>query len=107
MYSRAISLSGLLAVLGGSGLVNAVCTGNVVAIDNIYDASCNTLHTLSVLDTPGICDSQYFLCAVGTKSIEEYDDPTTGVSYTCAADTTAETCGSDTISYCCTYGYIE
>lgn len=70
--------------------------------DTIYTAgTCAVSHTLAVSTTnPTVCDSQYFACAVGTTNIDEYDDPVTGTSYICAADTLAEKCGSDTITYC-------
>ncbi|KAJ4394130.1 hypothetical protein N0V93_003347 [Gnomoniopsis smithogilvyi] len=110
-------LPSLLAVLGGSNLASAVCTGNQFAIGTpsanaasgistytIYNAgTCAVSQTAPVTN---VCISQYFLCALGTTNIEEYDDPVTGLSYTCSADTTAEKCGSDTITFCCKYGEI-
>lgn len=46
------------------------------------------------------------MCAFGTTNIEEYDDPVTGKSYTCTADTTAEKCGSDTVTSCVSNSYF-
>lgn len=40
------------------------------------------------------------MCAFGTKTIQEYDDPTTGRSYICTADTTTESCGTDAVTFC-------
>ncbi|KAI3399350.1 hypothetical protein diail_7305, partial [Diaporthe ilicicola] len=101
-----------IAMLGGFDIANAVCTGSNLGIGtakdlgtgntqyNVYDNSCNTKQSLQVNTANGACISQYFLCAVGTKSIELYDDPTSGLSYVCSADTTSESCGSDVITYC-------
>lgn len=70
------------------------------APDKIYDNSCNTVQTLQIDTTIGVCDNRYFYCAFGTKNIEEYDDPTTGLSYLCSADATSESCSGDTVTYC-------
>ncbi|PSR93675.1 hypothetical protein BD289DRAFT_451718 [Coniella lustricola] len=112
MQFRAYIVSAALAVLGGSNVASAVCSGNQLAIAvgaddttsattsyTIFDTSCNSLATYSVADTPGLCDSQYFYCTTGTKQIGEYNDPTTGWSYTCTVDS-GEVCGSSTVSYC-------
>lgn len=66
----------------------------------MYDGSCKTVQNLQVNTAIGACISEYFLCAVGTKTIEGYDDPTTGISYVCKADTSSESCGSDAVSLC-------
>lgn len=68
--------------------------------DNVYDGSCKTTQSLQINTAIGPCISEYFLCALGTKNIEGYDDPTTGISYNCQADTTSESCGSDVVSLC-------
>ncbi|KAH8771870.1 hypothetical protein F5883DRAFT_550704 [Diaporthe sp. PMI_573] len=111
-----ISLASI-AMLGGFDIAHAVCTGSNLAIGtakdlgtgstqyNIYDGSCKTLQSLQVNTAIGACDSQYFLCALGTKNIEVYDDPTSGISYVCSADTGSETCGSDAVSLCCKEGF--
>ncbi|KUI53243.1 hypothetical protein VP1G_00632 [Cytospora mali] len=109
------SASTLLAVLSGSMFVNAVCTGDDLAIGppdtlttgytqyDVYDTSCNRVQSLEIETSTGPCDSEYFLCSSGT--INGYDDPTTGDAYICEADTTSEACGMDTISFCCYPGY--
>ncbi|POS68494.1 hypothetical protein DHEL01_v213112 [Diaporthe helianthi] len=101
-----------VALLGGFDIAQAVCTGSALAIGtakdlgtgstqyNIYDGSCKTLQSLQVNNANGVCDSQYFLCALATKNIEAYDDPTSGVSYVCTADTSSETCAGDAVSLC-------
>lgn len=139
------TLLGLLAVLGGSNVANAVCTGLSLGIgtpvastatgltqctytllhwrrhgladtkilDKIYDTSCNTLQTLSISTTIGVCDTRYFLCNFGTTTIRAYDDPTSGISYLCSADATSESCSSDTLTYCvspycpCVHNYLR
>ncbi|ROW06886.1 hypothetical protein VMCG_04034 [Cytospora schulzeri] len=101
-----------LAVLSGSKVAHAVCTGYNLAVgtaDNlttgytqyeIYDTSCNVVQDLQIATSTGACDSRYFQCTSGTKTIGGYDDPTTGQSYICTADTTSEACGTDTVSFC-------
>lgn len=68
--------------------------------DTIYNTGCTVKTTNVFLTAAGVCDNQDFLCTPGTKTIAEYDDPTSGWAYTCKADTTSETCSSDTITYC-------
>lgn len=75
------------------------------ATDKIYDSSCKNLQTLQINTANGVCDSRYFLCSFGTKNIGEYDDPTTGWSYTCTADTTSENCAGDALTYCVSSRY--
>ncbi|KAL1858232.1 hypothetical protein Daus18300_009978 [Diaporthe australafricana] len=106
-----------IAMLGGFDIASAICTGSNLGIGtpavlgtgltqyNVYDGSCKTTQSLQINTAAGVCISQYFLCAVGTKNIEVYDDPTTGISYVCQADTTSESCGSDVVSLCCKEGF--
>ncbi|KAK2602065.1 hypothetical protein N8I77_008632 [Diaporthe amygdali] len=113
-----ISLA-FIAMLGGFDIASAICTGANLGIGtpvalgtgntqyNVYDGSCKTVQSLQISTSIGPCISEYFLCAVGTKTIELYDDPTTGISYVCSADTTSESCGSDVISLCCHEGFID
>ncbi|KAI7781564.1 hypothetical protein LA080_014597 [Diaporthe eres] len=116
MRPSTISLASF-AMLGGFDIAHAVCTGSNLAIGtpvdlgtgntqyNVYDTTCKTVQNLQISTSIGPCISEYFLCAVGTKTIEGYDDPTTGISYNCQADTTSESCGSDVVSLCCSEGF--
>ncbi|CAN8101115.1 unnamed protein product [Discula destructiva] len=122
-YSSTISsslLPSLLAIFGGSALASAVCAGGQFAIGtgkanaasglttyNIFTAdSCAVSQTVSIT-TSSPCDSRYFYCQFGTTIFEEYDDPTTGISYLCSAGATAgESCAGDAVTYCCAYGFV-
>ncbi|KAK7747846.1 hypothetical protein SLS53_001095 [Cytospora paraplurivora] len=108
------------AVLYGFKFANAICagtTGSDYAIGtpdalstgytqyDIYDTSCNVVHSLQIVTSYGVCDSDYFICTSGTKTIGGYDDPTTGEAYICVSDTTSEACANDTVTFCCYPGY--
>lgn len=82
------------------GLTSIVTNENPCLPDTIYDTSCTVKNTNVFATVAGVCDNAEFLCTPATKNIAEYDDPTSGLAYTCTADATVESCSSDKITYC-------
>lgn len=57
---------------------------------------------LTLNSTTGHCDSQYFVCRPLTTEIYAYDDPVTGLAYSCEDNPEGvETCeGDEEINLC-------
>ncbi|KAG6362609.1 hypothetical protein INS49_007701 [Diaporthe citri] len=107
-----------IVVLGLNGLANAACDGFDLGVTEprdlgggmaqykIYDSGCALSQDLSLNSTTGHCDSQYFVCRPLTTEIYAYDDPVTGLAYTCEDNPEgAETCEEEEVNLCCNLGY--